>query len=435
MEPERPIEKLLRAYGKRRGEEAGAALELHPATRRRLQSEVTRQFCEPERPRPAFWRWRGPFWPRLAWGLAVLALLGVAARLVLPGLNRPKSPQMLARNNRVPAAPAAEAARPPPAPLSLAESSPAEKEPGARPGQRMAGETLKAVPAAPGQVQAPAPEPIRGALGQGLAPSSGPAPSQAFLRRYGLASQAARSSPGNTSPAAPAARQVNQAVAGSAMVAPASLGEGIDFKNNAVDKSALPVGAPAAPEATAQSLGYYGKNEPAAVFGPSQPDKATAVVRRFVRVGARTGAQDGLSAQPAPANPLLAAFQVEQSGGEMRITDGDGSVYAGYLRLTNAPVGPSPAAAEQPARLRREKASESTREPRPAAVSVARPLAAQYYFFRVAGTNRGLNQRVVFTGNLLKLTNSPPMPDCRIWGKALVGDRQEIQIDAVSRKP
>jgi hypothetical protein len=254
------------------------------------------------------------------------------------------------------------------------------------------------------------------------------------LRRYGLAGQAAGSSPGNTSPAAPAAPQVNQAAAGSVIVAPAALGEGVEFKNNAVDKSALPVGAPAAPDATAQSLGYA-KNEPAAVFGPSQPDKTTAVVRRFARVSARARVQDGLSAQPAPANPVLAAFQVEQSGGEMRITDGDGSVYAGYLRLTNGLVGPSPAAAEQPARLRREKASESTREPRPAAASVGGPLAAQYYFFRVAGTNRGLNQRVVFTGNLIKLTNSPPMPDCRIWGKALVGDRQEIQIDAVSRKP
>ena len=36
MEPERPIEKLLRAWAKKRREDAGADLELHPADRRLL---------------------------------------------------------------------------------------------------------------------------------------------------------------------------------------------------------------------------------------------------------------------------------------------------------------------------------------------------------------------------------------------------------------
>ena len=44
MNDDRPIEKLLRRYAKTRRDEAGAPLELHPATRRLLQGEVSRQF-------------------------------------------------------------------------------------------------------------------------------------------------------------------------------------------------------------------------------------------------------------------------------------------------------------------------------------------------------------------------------------------------------
>ena len=47
MEPERKIEKLLRAYAKKRRVGTGDAFTLHPATRRRLQAEIDRQFAEP----------------------------------------------------------------------------------------------------------------------------------------------------------------------------------------------------------------------------------------------------------------------------------------------------------------------------------------------------------------------------------------------------
>ena len=42
MEPERKIEKLLRAYAKKRRAQAGDPLKLHPATRRLLQDEIAR---------------------------------------------------------------------------------------------------------------------------------------------------------------------------------------------------------------------------------------------------------------------------------------------------------------------------------------------------------------------------------------------------------
>ena len=42
MEPERNIEKLLRAFAKKRRADAGDPLKLHPALRRQLQAEVAR---------------------------------------------------------------------------------------------------------------------------------------------------------------------------------------------------------------------------------------------------------------------------------------------------------------------------------------------------------------------------------------------------------
>ena len=48
MEPERKIEKLLRAYAQKRRAAAGDPLKLHPATRRLLQDEVSRRAPKPE---------------------------------------------------------------------------------------------------------------------------------------------------------------------------------------------------------------------------------------------------------------------------------------------------------------------------------------------------------------------------------------------------
>src|SRR5712664_201477 len=95
-EPERDIEKTLKAYAKKRREEAGAPLEMHPATRRLLQGEVTRRRTRNqgveslnelnglnrlnERGQGLLER----VWPAVAWGLAVFAGLAMAAALMLP---------------------------------------------------------------------------------------------------------------------------------------------------------------------------------------------------------------------------------------------------------------------------------------------------------------------------------------------------------------
>ena len=97
-EPERPIEKLLRAAAKKRRDDAGAPFELHPADRRLLQGEVARKFAQPERESRSFAELLGQLWPRFAGGVAILAVLALAVRVLLPVPRNDKSEALLARN-------------------------------------------------------------------------------------------------------------------------------------------------------------------------------------------------------------------------------------------------------------------------------------------------------------------------------------------------
>jgi hypothetical protein len=98
-EPERPIEKLLRASAKERRDHAGD-LELHPANRRLLQQEVARKFGR--KPHSARMGWLGWFgaqwWGKVATGLAMLAVLGMVVWLTLPVRTHKESETLLARN-------------------------------------------------------------------------------------------------------------------------------------------------------------------------------------------------------------------------------------------------------------------------------------------------------------------------------------------------
>src|SRR5450755_4502476 len=90
MEPERKIEKLLRAYAKKRSGDAGDPLKLHPATRRLLQGEVARRKSKPDAAEEAsvtLWELFRQRWALLA-GFAIIVFFGAA--LFLPALNSAK---------------------------------------------------------------------------------------------------------------------------------------------------------------------------------------------------------------------------------------------------------------------------------------------------------------------------------------------------------
>ncbi|HHY84255.1 MAG TPA: hypothetical protein GYA07_01780 [Verrucomicrobia bacterium] len=79
MEPERPIEKLLRAFAQKRREQAGEPFELHPVNRRLLQDEVAR-FRRTGRA-ASWWGWIRN--PRFASALAAAVVLGACTTLLL----------------------------------------------------------------------------------------------------------------------------------------------------------------------------------------------------------------------------------------------------------------------------------------------------------------------------------------------------------------
>src|SRR4051812_8450124 len=82
------MEELLKAYAKKREDASGGPLEVHPATRRLLQGEVARVY---PKTRPAeglaWYKMLFQFWPRVAFALGIVVLLGGTLWI----LNRPPS--------------------------------------------------------------------------------------------------------------------------------------------------------------------------------------------------------------------------------------------------------------------------------------------------------------------------------------------------------
>src|ERR1035438_308163 len=113
-EPERPIEKLLRAAAKKRCDEAGAPLELHPATRRLLQGEVARTFAKPKRESRSLTEALGQLWPRVAGGVAIFAVLVLAGYMLLPVPDKSKRGALMAKNELMPQARPSKQLLPPP---------------------------------------------------------------------------------------------------------------------------------------------------------------------------------------------------------------------------------------------------------------------------------------------------------------------------------
>ena len=132
MNEERFIETLLRRYAKKRRADAGAPLEMHPATRRLLRAEVARRFgnaAREEAPVANAWVrfWRG--WGRqLAWATPVLVAAGVIVWALQQETAQPDSKSLELRQARsaAPATPMNIEAQPPvPANRALAVTEPA----------------------------------------------------------------------------------------------------------------------------------------------------------------------------------------------------------------------------------------------------------------------------------------------------------------------
>ena len=406
-DPERPIEKALRAEARRRREQAGPAFELHPANRRLLQAEVTRQFGNTDTRTSSFLASWLRLWPGLGWSVATLVGLGTAALLMLPSTTRQQKPQMLA--NRSGEEELAKAK----APL-LADNASAQNQ------EKAAQQPARDLAAA--AVSENAPVKRRDELEQTTTTAAAPPPPASVPAE----TSALASNPLVLEPQATLAQR--------------SPGQ--------VESESL--GGAAAPSTTLRAMPSLAANRPAFSDGLAK-DKAMAN-QRFVQVPSPEASAGALADAGSSAPAVLASFDVEQAGLQLLVVDSDGSVYKGGLETP--PNGQAQlqlqqgAAPESRALKTRSTKSEVN-------LQLIAPTETAYYF-RVEGTNVSSKQRVVFKGKLLPGTNPPAsaltrngpsdgsrniaaltnaavllLRDARIQGQAAVGDRPPISIKAV----
>src|SRR4051812_10853672 len=94
MEPERKIEKVLRAFAKKRRDDAGD-FKLHPATRRILQGEAARRNPKPNEG-SLLGKLFGTLRPSLIYAACFAVVVIMGAALLLPGLNKSKNRSQMA---------------------------------------------------------------------------------------------------------------------------------------------------------------------------------------------------------------------------------------------------------------------------------------------------------------------------------------------------
>ncbi|HXR48480.1 MAG TPA: hypothetical protein VN784_13675 [Candidatus Limnocylindrales bacterium] len=371
MEPEREIEKLLRAYVAKRRAAAGDPLKLHPATRRLLQGEAARHAPKPETEEVSFsfWQLFRQQWVFLL-GFALMIFLG--ATLLLPGLStaKRKAESVGAMNNLRQIGVAAQMAAEDnhgrlPASLdelanTLGTRAVLTDSISGKPFVYIAGgKDLKTLSSNAVLAYSPDNKNGRAVLfADGRVALVANGDFNGLMKQtpveFALADKVTREDLAKTAVNAPAA---------AATPPPATLGA-------AATSSAEPTAA-----------GELKEQEPAA-----------GAMQLFVQTGAAANLQNEYRnvAVSAQAAPVLQSFQVLQNGNAVSVVDRDGSVYQGSVQVAAAERS-QPAPVEAPPQIQTKSV--------PSVVN-QQQQAVQYYFFRVTGMNRTLKQNVVFSGNV-----------------------------------
>lgn len=458
MNDDRPIERLLRRYAKKRREEAAAPLELHRATRRLLHGEVARQFPKTGAERhdyPGGWfaalrrRW-------LYTTAAVSAVLTAAVVFVIP--NRPTrlamketelaqahhevAPAMardkdLAAGERartanlsdaIPTPTAAPALEPSPSPPPWATraapksySSGFERQPelGANTASsefRRLNEKSTPATRGPTPLESVQPSPAQDRFRE-KAPQPAAAPEE-----YASVVSAARVGV-EASATLPVTTLATSPVAGAnppaGRTSPSSVSAFADSKSGTI---------------TGQSpdtlSGVSLANESRAAQSPRtfnvahQGEKSPVITQAFTSRALTQSVK--VAAKISPVHPVLANFQIEQTGEELRVIDSDGSTYLGEVNSV-----PVTFEGERQGQLRFQREVNLAGRPT-AAAPASTQQSAPDYFYRVAGTNRTLNQQVVFTWNLTPLTNPLTQSKTKARGDVVnqsnLGAPQQIQM-------
>ena len=399
MEPERNIEKLLRAYAKKRRAQAGEPLELHPATRRLLQGEIARNAPKPEDEDASLTLWE-LFRRQWAVLLGFALMVFFVATLLLPGLGAAKNKaqkataltkshlieigtavRMFAEDNheRLPAS-LDELTNE--LQLDLANTIFIDPQSGRRFVYVGGGKYLGNLPGNSVLAYSPSDKKGRAVLFadgrvEVINGTRFAALTNREVQELAFAKDSERRQPAET----PATIAV---AGGNAAASPPISGRLKTEENRKELKPGdLAIAAPGA--------GKLAANVPAASHD-------------FLRAGT-SGLQKAFKNTVAPikAVPVLVNFQVQQNGNAVRVVDADGSVYDGSLLPASAVAQnePAPAATPTPAGTAPEQVERAK-----SIASRDESQTAQNYFFRVTGTNQTLKQNVVFAGNLVAMAST-----------------------------
>ena len=425
--PNNNIEKQLQAYAKQRREAAGTP-ELHPATRQMLQAEVKQQLGATKPtpiPRAAGWAW---FWPKLAFACGVLALLGIVAMFVMPPGNKAKENFTLAKLDE------AKEARPVVSDREVApviSSAPAAATAAPEPTRPIA---VKAGQPAPAAGDAPLPATVSASSDSSPARDESAAAFKREPERVVVVASKSIASPGAPRP------DVRTKTSGGLATAEANtfaLNDAPKAKQSVAVAGAVNTKTAPAEVRTNGKLGFASAKSGLADKDSAQTIQMKAVTNQFfANAGQRYQSMavvDNL--KKSDQVRVLEEFTVAQDGELLTIVDRDGSIYNGYARLVpqaragfdNNSIEPA-----NPVQLVPNSGSggrggavldqrmmnrphEQSQNARAITLDNAGQLAAQSqslqnmgtmgtanFVFRVEGTNRSLNQRVVFTGNILQ---------------------------------
>ncbi len=350
-EPNSKMDELLRAYAKKRREQGEAPDEIHPATRRLLQDEVRRTLgARKDSEGAGAERWRRWRWPMIAMGGGAVAMLFAFAMLN-------------AQLDRL--APAHESAaqhRENDFRLNAVKKGMPELAGRSGSADRSLGSRKRELSEAPlPAAQAPQLTEPRSGENSPLANGYSGTPSNIYP-----ASPAPATSPllsdAATAPTTPAAAP------------PASVPAAIVADSLAGGEALPSAQAKAANESLGQQRSSFQQNlaRPAGAVGGANFDSSA---QNFVRA-----AKDS-AADPAPN--LLSNFQMSRAGQNVSIVDGDGSVYKGTV-----------------------VAKEGGAFSRQAVQKAKQPAVGtdENWNFNVSGTNRSLQQSIIFNGNVQTLS-------------------------------
>jgi hypothetical protein len=476
MEPERKIEKLLRAYAKKRRAGASDPLKLHPAARRLLQREVARRASKPDEEESSVTLWElfRQRWALFA-GFALVIFFGAA--LFLPALSssKKKAQAVTAMNNLKQIGLAAQIAAGDnngklPASLDaltneLASDKILTDPESGKPfvyiasGEKLDGLSSNSVLAyssvdkkgravlfADGRVEV-----VNGLKFSEL--------TNRGLTELALAKDSARRQFAES----PAAVTVASGIGAAAPPVPGPTKPGADRSDAKL--ADLGNSAPSVGELAANALPTGAPTADRLVTAHGAAGNYSTTQTKSVQFASNAGQNFDSSAQnsfkntaaPAEATAVLANFQVQQNGSAIRVVDADGSVYDGALQPGNVAAQKEQVSAGAVSLPMDQEKSNISRD---------EPQMAQNYFFRVAGTNLTLKQNVVFAGNLLAnsgatangqqannrngnfgggggvggqlqsaQTNQLPWSNSRIAGTAVVSDTNSIEINAVPQSP